>query len=511
MQVFLSYPSDERAAAERVNLALGDAGHEVFFDREDLPRGEEFDRAVREAMRRSALLVFFITPGSVQRGRYTMTELKLAQERWPQPGGRVLPVLLRPTPIETIPAWLRAVTILEPQGDLAAEVAHEAERMLRAHSRWRRILSAVATPAGVAVLAGTATLAAVMLTAWPRTDADGAAPGEASPLEGTPVHPAVRERARFVAATAEGYAVVAASPGELVRFDPDGNPLGIGLSLPGEPVALRQIPRRILVATRAPTTIAVIDTERWILTDTVTLDAASIAGDAGSRISLDIASVEVADGVLWVVTREGEGDAAVLRLRPNGEWAVATEAMTVPPTRDEFDPRDLEFEAFGPELWTVTTRSSPSNLYRIMGTIRVDRVSGAEVPMIRCAHDIAESATGRMLLLSCDGELQEILAAGMDLSLLRSRPVLPPDSLAGRIVSEQIVADGDAVFVALNTEGENDSPRARVVLVRDIGSTPLFDIAGAAITSMAVTSRAVLVVLRHSERRWEARSVSLQR
>ena len=65
----------------------------------------------------------WISPHAIEPGSYTLTELRMAQERWPHPGRRVLPVMLEPTEIERVPAYLRAVTIFQPAGNVAAELA----------------------------------------------------------------------------------------------------------------------------------------------------------------------------------------------------------------------------------------------------------------------------------------------------------------------------------------------------------------------------------------------------
>jgi hypothetical protein len=65
----------------------------------------------------------------VQADRYTLSELKLIQDRWPHPRGRVLPTMLAPIDLNKVPAYLRAVTICKPKGNLAAEVAYEVSRM----------------------------------------------------------------------------------------------------------------------------------------------------------------------------------------------------------------------------------------------------------------------------------------------------------------------------------------------------------------------------------------------
>ena len=122
MRIFLSYPSKNQDLAEQLSLSLASEGHTVFYDRTSLAAGQEFDRQIREEIERSDLFVFLVSAESVARGRYTLTELMLARKKWPHPRGHVLPVLIEPTEISTIPPYLRAVTLLAPEGNLAAEV-----------------------------------------------------------------------------------------------------------------------------------------------------------------------------------------------------------------------------------------------------------------------------------------------------------------------------------------------------------------------------------------------------
>ena len=124
--IFLSYPSSLGETAERIELSLQGEGYAVFRDRSALPPGESFDARIRAAVEESDLFVFLITPESVSPGHYTLTELKFAEQRWGHPAGRVLPVIAESTPIESVPAYLQAVTILKPQGNLVAEVAARA-------------------------------------------------------------------------------------------------------------------------------------------------------------------------------------------------------------------------------------------------------------------------------------------------------------------------------------------------------------------------------------------------
>jgi hypothetical protein len=136
--IFLSYPSSLGETAERIELSLKGEGYAVFRDRSALPPGESFDARIRAAVEESDLFVFLITPESVSTGHYTLTELKFAEQRWGHPAGRVLPVMAESTPIESVPAFLQAVTILKPQGNLVAEVAAEVGRLTAPW--WRRML-----------------------------------------------------------------------------------------------------------------------------------------------------------------------------------------------------------------------------------------------------------------------------------------------------------------------------------------------------------------------------------
>ena len=82
-------------------------------------------------------MIFLISPHSIRSRSYTLTELKLAQQKWRHPKNRLLPVMLKETPIDSIPAYLRSVTILEPMGNVSAEVAYAVEDLALA-SRYSR-------------------------------------------------------------------------------------------------------------------------------------------------------------------------------------------------------------------------------------------------------------------------------------------------------------------------------------------------------------------------------------
>jgi len=149
MRIFLSYASEDRDVAERVHLALISSGYETFFDRADLPPGDDFNTRIRAAIADSDALVFLISPQSVAQGSYALTELKFARAKWRHPKRRVLPVIVRATEWRSIPSYLTAVTVLEPEGDVAAEIVHALPGPRRS---WRVPAVALAATGALATL-----------------------------------------------------------------------------------------------------------------------------------------------------------------------------------------------------------------------------------------------------------------------------------------------------------------------------------------------------------------------
>jgi len=153
MRIFLSYASEDRASADAIRLALqGD--HDVFFDREDLPPGGEFHSRIRRGIEESDLVIFLVSPKTLDSGSYTLTEISIAEKTWPKPDGRILPVLLEQVKAPDLPEYLRSVTFIQTSGNLPAEVAHAVDRMAR--ERRRRRLRWVVPVALACVLAGVA-------------------------------------------------------------------------------------------------------------------------------------------------------------------------------------------------------------------------------------------------------------------------------------------------------------------------------------------------------------------
>ena len=90
MRIFLSYASQDGEPAKNIYLALRDQGHAVFFDRADLPPGDEYHNRIRAAIEKSHLFLFLISANALDDGSYTLTELDIADKS----GIKLLPVML---------------------------------------------------------------------------------------------------------------------------------------------------------------------------------------------------------------------------------------------------------------------------------------------------------------------------------------------------------------------------------------------------------------------------------
>jgi TolB-like protein/Tfp pilus assembly protein PilF len=80
--VFLSYASEDAAAAQRIAAALRSADIEVWFDREELRGGDAWDRRIREQIRDCRLFMPVISASTEARSEgYFRREWRLAVER----------------------------------------------------------------------------------------------------------------------------------------------------------------------------------------------------------------------------------------------------------------------------------------------------------------------------------------------------------------------------------------------------------------------------------------------
>jgi TIR domain len=155
LRVFLSYATEQRLIAEEIAVKLRSGGHRIFFDKHSLHPSDSYDWMIQVEIDRCHLFVFLVSAQSVEPGTYALTEVKLAEARWPNPSGRVMPVLVSATNESAIPPFLRSVTILEPAGNVAADVAAEVDRLAkRRRGRGRRgVVFGLVAACGLSALA----------------------------------------------------------------------------------------------------------------------------------------------------------------------------------------------------------------------------------------------------------------------------------------------------------------------------------------------------------------------
>jgi formylglycine-generating enzyme required for sulfatase activity len=147
MKIFLSYASQDSEPAKSIYLALREQRHKVFFDRADLPAGEEYHNRIRSAVESADLFIFLISANAVDAGSYTLTELSIAEKA----GVKLLPVVLGKVDLEKLPALLKAVTFFQTDGNLPAAVAAEVHRIAsERRRRWLKYVSAALLLAAVA-------------------------------------------------------------------------------------------------------------------------------------------------------------------------------------------------------------------------------------------------------------------------------------------------------------------------------------------------------------------------
>src|SRR5207237_8237625 len=93
MRVFLSYSSEDRKLVEPIYLSLRAQRHTVFFDRADLPPGEEYDARLREPIEKSQLFVFMLTPASLTSDCFTLNQLNVTQQTCEYTGDLLLQLM----------------------------------------------------------------------------------------------------------------------------------------------------------------------------------------------------------------------------------------------------------------------------------------------------------------------------------------------------------------------------------------------------------------------------------
>ncbi len=70
MRIFLSYPNAHQRDAETIAATLKSAGNDVLFAKDNIIAGDDFNKWIRESLYKSDMMIFLVTPESVQRGSF---------------------------------------------------------------------------------------------------------------------------------------------------------------------------------------------------------------------------------------------------------------------------------------------------------------------------------------------------------------------------------------------------------------------------------------------------------
>jgi len=105
--VFLSYAKEDREYVKQIHIRLQDDGFQPWLDEHDLLPGQDWDPAIRNAIRTSAAFLVFLSRNAVTKTGYIQKEILTAlevAERLPEGKTFVIPILIEDC---TVPERLR--------------------------------------------------------------------------------------------------------------------------------------------------------------------------------------------------------------------------------------------------------------------------------------------------------------------------------------------------------------------------------------------------------------------
>lgn len=125
----MSYATPDRDLAAELAQTLRNQGDRVFFDKDSLLAGADFNQQIRNSIKKSDRFIFIATATSLSEGRYTVTELNEAKHKWESPVGRVITVLAdNSVQYDDLDPYLRSVQVIDPEGNMEADVASAIDR-----------------------------------------------------------------------------------------------------------------------------------------------------------------------------------------------------------------------------------------------------------------------------------------------------------------------------------------------------------------------------------------------
>ena len=153
LSVFVSYSHEQRALGEEIAQALKNAGHDVFFDLESIPASGDYNDRIRCAIEEADRFVFIASKEALAPGKFTLTELQFARERWPIPAGKVIPVLIDDrVRVADLPVYLRSISVMKVEGNAVAEIVGAVQKTRRIGTLCKSVTFGASTLAAVAAL-----------------------------------------------------------------------------------------------------------------------------------------------------------------------------------------------------------------------------------------------------------------------------------------------------------------------------------------------------------------------
>jgi uncharacterized protein YjeT (DUF2065 family) len=493
MRIFLCYSSKNIAQAEAIKLRLVSDGQWVFFDRSSLAPGEEFDARIRETISQSHLFIFLITPESVAEGSYCRTELKFARERWNHPKGHVLPVMLTKIPWELVPEYLKAVTILEPEGNAPAEIAQAVDRVARASCG--RILRRF----GWAALIIGVVIAVCTISAHHKTDSiteeghDSLAPTNAQPLTTN-----LFSRARTVVPCPKGFFIGLADPGEVALLSPNGRILPPTVRVPGEPVGMAIDGDSLFVATARSNAVVRLTGISLGVAEVISVPELTVSdGSNETHFSSVPTSLAVITNEVWLLTSREGAQAGLLR-RSKGIWAAPAYL-----TND-----DLAFDLDSSQLYQmrgkilVLTSSSPHYIYELTADNFI-RYSGHDyTDSIGSFDAIGLASSGNIMGLGSDFEYMEVELNEGRVRILKKGPGLPASFPASSWDCETLVDHDGALLIGvtqIERGTDNRTLQGCVVKLSAAGDiTELLQQPDATVVALSANEDSAVAILRGS-------------
>ena len=138
--IFLSYASEDCAVVEKIKNRLEAEGMEVFFDKDRLEGGDEWDKKIRRNIRQCSLFLPVISRNTLTRDRrYFRVEWNdaIEIEKMSPPGETfLLPIVIDATSPteENLPARFQEVqSVSAPAGEASAELVARIKQLYRKH------------------------------------------------------------------------------------------------------------------------------------------------------------------------------------------------------------------------------------------------------------------------------------------------------------------------------------------------------------------------------------------